>query len=178
PAAASLEACVAGLERAAVKAGVAPSVANAAFAGFEADETVVRSSRNQAEFAVPIWDYMAFLVDDERIADGRAMLERHAGTLAKIEKRFGVDRHVLVALWGVESNFGRLQGGHFIPHALANLTCNGRRAGFFRSELINALQLVSRGDLALEDLRGSWAGAFGQTQFIPSTYRRLAVDFD
>src|SRR5690606_17296092 len=95
-----------------------------------------------------------------------------------IEKRFGVDRHVLVALWGVESNFGRLQGGHFIPHALANLTCSGRRAGFFRSELINALQIVSRGDLALEDLRGSWAGAFGQTQFIPSTYRRLAIDFD
>ena len=175
---ASLKSCVAGIERSAVKSGVKRSVASAAFADLEVDETVTRSANSQAEFDIPIWDYMAFLVDDERIADGRAMLDKHEAVLGRIEKRYGVDRHILVALWGVESDFGRRQGGHFIPHALANLVCNGRRARFFRSELIHALKIVSRGDLALDDLRGSWAGAFGQTQFMPSTYRRLAVDFD
>jgi lytic murein transglycosylase len=175
---AALKTCVAGIERAAVKSGVKRSVASAAFADFEVDETVTRSASSQAEFDIPIWDYMAFLVDDERIADGRAMLDKHKDILGGIEKRYGIDRHILVALWGVESDYGRRQGGHFIPHALANLVCNGRRARFFRSELIHALKIVSRGDLALDDLRGSWAGAFGQTQFMPSTYRRLAVDFD
>ncbi len=85
---------------------------------------------------------------------------------------------MIAALWGVESNYGQDQGDFYIPHALANVACAGRRASFFRGELIQALKLVSRGDLKLADLRGSWAGAFGQTQFIPSTYRRLAVDFD
>jgi lytic murein transglycosylase len=175
---ASLETCVAGIERAAVKSGVKRSVASAAFADLKVDETVTRSASSQAEFDIPIWDYMAFLVDDERIVDGRAMIDKHEAVLGRIEKRYGIDRHILVALWGVESDFGRRQGGHFIPHALANLACNGRRARYFRGELIHALKIVSRGDLALDDLRGSWAGAFGQTQFMPSTYRRLAVDFD
>jgi lytic murein transglycosylase len=175
---ASLKSCVAGIERAAVRAGVSRGVAREAFAGFDFDELVLRQSRNQAEFDIPIWDYMAFLVDDERIADGRAMLERHKDVLARVEKRYGVDRHIIVALWGIESDYGKRKGSHFIPHALANLACKGRRARFFRKELIQALRLVSRGDIALDDLRGSWAGAFGHTQFMPSTYRRLAVDFD
>ena len=93
--------------------------------------------------------------------------------------RLPVDWHVILAVWGVETDYGRVTGSHFLPHALATLTCRGgRRADFWRGELIAALQLVDRGDLPLDDLYGSWAGAFGQTQFIPSTYRRLAVDFD
>lgn len=177
-AAASLESCVAGIRNAAIKAGVSRAVAAKALGGVRFDEKAVRFSRTQPEYRTPIWDYMAFLVDQERIDTGRAMMKRHDRVLRAVEKAYGVDRYVIAALWGIESNYGRDQGDFYIPHALANVACAGRKADFFRNELIQALKLVSRGDLKLADLRGSWAGAFGQTQFIPSTYRRLAVDFD
>ena len=107
------------------------------------------------------------------------MMRRHNDVLAAAEQRFGVDRHVIAAVWGVESNYGAEPGDSFLPHALATLICEtGRRTDFWRGELIAALGLVQRGDLELDELYGSWAGAFGQTQFIPSTYERLAVDFD
>ena len=106
-------------------------------------------------------------------------MAQHDRILRAAEREFGVDRHVIAAVWGVETDYGRETGGYFLPHALATLVCAGeRRQDFWRGELIAALKLVDRGDLALEELRGSWAGAFGQTQFIPSTYQRLAVDFD
>jgi lytic murein transglycosylase len=142
------------------------------------DEKVVRLSQAQPEFKTPIWDYLAFLVDDERISDGRKMMKRHGDTLRAVERAYGVDRHVVAAVWGVESNYGSEQGEFFIPHALANLVCAGRRTAFWRDELMAALKIADAGDLELDDLNGSWAGAFGQTQFIPTTYRRLAVDFD
>jgi lytic murein transglycosylase len=107
------------------------------------------------------------------------MMRRDDRVLRAAEQRFGVDRHVIAAVWGVETDYGRETGDRFIPHALATLVCQGhRRRDFWRGELIAALKLVDRGDLELDDLHGSWAGAFGQTQFIPSTYQRLAVDFD
>lgn len=176
--AASLSACVDGIRRAAIKSGVSKSIADRALGGVKYDEKAVRFSRSQPEYKTPIWDYMAFLVDDQRIADGKAMLKRHNRTLRAVEKRYGVDRHIITALWGVESDYGQFRGDFYIPHALANVACSGRRAKYFRGELITVLKLVDRGDLRLEDLQGSWAGAFGQTQFMPSTYRRLAVDFD
>ena len=177
-AAASLERCVASIKSAAIKAGVSKAIANKALGGVRFDEKAVRFSRSQPEYKTPIWDYMAFLVDDARIKTGKAMLKRHARTLRAVEKTYGVDRHIIAALWGVESDYGRFRGDFYIPHALANVACSGRRAKFFQAELITALKLVSRGDITLSDLQGSWAGAFGQTQFMPSTYRRLAVDFD
>lgn len=171
--------CIAGLKQAAIRSGVAPALAERALALKEPNEKVLELSAVQPEFKTPIWDYMAFLVDEERVRDGRALLQRHARVLAEAERRYGVDRHIVVAVWGVESNYGREMGEHFLPHALATLACaGGRRANFWRSELLAALALVQRGDFALERLRGSWAGAFGQTQFMPSVYRRLAVDFD
>ena len=107
------------------------------------------------------------------------MLRKHMTVLKAAERRFGVDRHVITAIWGVETDYGRETGDNFLPHALATLTCEGGpRRRFWRRELIQALKLVQRGDLKLNKLYGSWAGAFGQTQFIPSTYQRLAVDFD
>ncbi|MFO0988816.1 MAG: lytic murein transglycosylase [Alphaproteobacteria bacterium] len=171
--------CIAGLKQAAIRSGVSPALAERALALKEPNEKVLELSAVQPEFKTPIWDYMAFLVDEERVRDGRALLQRHARVLAEAERRFGVDRHIVVAVWGVESNYGREMGEHFLPHALATLACaGGGRANFWRSELLAALALVQRGDFALERLRGSWAGAFGQTQFMPSVYRRLAVDFD
>ncbi|HEX2256597.1 MAG TPA: lytic murein transglycosylase, partial [Afifellaceae bacterium] len=179
PAAANFSGCVAGLKQAAIKAGVSPAVAARALDGAQPDERVLRLSRAQPEFKTPIWDYLGFLVDEERVRDGRAMMQRYDRVLRAAEERFGVSRFVIAAVWGVESDFGKEAGDNFLPHALANLVCqSGRRTDFWRGELIAALRLVQRGDLALERLYGSWAGAFGQTQFIPSTYERLAVDFD
>jgi lytic murein transglycosylase len=107
------------------------------------------------------------------------MMKRHDDVLSAAEDRFGVNRYVITAIWGIETNFGRDIGNNFLPHALATLACNGgRKAGFWRNELMAALKIVNRGDLKLEHLYSSWAGAFGQTQFLPSTYLRLAVDFD
>ena len=179
PAAADFPACKAELKRAAVKAGVDAGIAARALDQVEPDEKVLAASQAQPEFTIPIWDYLALLVDDARIADGRAKLAEHDALLRQAEARFGVDRHVIAAVWGVETDYGREAGRNFLPRALATLACLGeRRRDFWRGELIAALELVDRGDLPLDELYGSWAGAFGQTQFIPSTYRRLAVDFD
>jgi lytic murein transglycosylase len=179
PAAAAFEACVAELERAAVDRGVPADVAARAFAEAERDERVLELASRRPEFTLEIWDYMAFLVDDERIADGRAELAEHGDLLAEIEARYGVDRHVVLAIWGIETDYGRRTGEHFLPRSLSTLVCAGeRRRDFWRGELMAAMELVAAGDLTLDELYGSWAGAFGHTQFIPTSYRRLAVDFD
>ena len=179
PAAASFSSCVAGLREAAVRAGVSRSVASRALDIAEPDEKVLRLSEVQPEFKMRIWDYLGFLVDEQRVADGRAMMRQYEHILRAAERRFGVDRHVIAAVWGVETDYGREAGDNYLPHALATLVCEGgRRKNFWRGELIVALKLVDEGDLQLDELYGSWAGAFGQTQFIPSTYQRLAVDFD
>ena len=171
--------CLAGLKATAIKAGISPSVVSQALDNVQADEKVLRLSKVQPEFKTPIWDYFGFLIDEERVETGRAMMRKYDNVLRAAEKKFGVDRHVIAAVWGVETDYGREAGDSYLPQALATLTCEGgRRKDFWRGELIAALKLVDRGDLQLNKLYGSWAGAFGQTQFIPSTYQRLAVDFD
>ena len=174
----SLSSCIESLKHQVVRAGVPAKLAEEALSGVSFDEKVVRFSRTQPEYVTPIWDYMAFLVDPRRIADGKAMLKKYGATLSAVERRFGVDRYIVAALWGIESDYGQVHGEFFLPHGLANIICAGKKPGFFTSELASALRLVASGDVRLADLKGSWAGAFGQTQFIPSTYRRLAVDFD
>jgi len=177
--AASFSSCVAALKNQAVKAGVSAPVAERMLSGARYDEKVVRFSTSQPEYETPIWDYMAFLVDPKRISDGKQRLKKHARTLAAVEKRYGVDRHVVVAVWGIESDYGQFRGDFYTPHALANLVCaGGRRAKYFRNELITTMKIASRGDVPAAHFEGSWAGAFGQTQFMPTTYERLAVDFD
>ena len=177
--AADFPSCLANIKREALRAGVSQAVVGQAFATVEPNEKVLLASQIQPEFKTPIWDYLGFLVDERRINDGRAMLAQHDAVLRAAEQKYGVDRHVITAVWGVESDYGRSAGKNYLPQALSTLACLGeRRRDFWRGELIAALQLVSRGDLKLTELYGSWAGAFGQTQFIPSSYRRLAVDFD
>jgi glucose-6-phosphate 1-epimerase len=146
--------------------------------GLAADPSVLESLDFQPEFRTPIWDYLAGLVDDERVADGEAMLAQHAATLADVERRYGVDRATVVAVWGVESNYGRQFGKKPLLQSLATLSCAGRRQSFFRGELFATLKLLQSGDLQGDGLVGSWAGAFGHTQFMPSTYARIAVDGD
>ncbi|MCI1711298.1 MAG: lytic murein transglycosylase [Chiayiivirga sp.] len=147
-------------------------------AGLAPDPTVLDALDAQPEFVTPIWDYLAALVDEERIADGRQRLREHADTLAQLHARYGVEPETVVAVWGVESDFGRVFGKRPLLTSLATLSCAGRRQGYFRGEFIATLKILQAGDARPEDLRGSWAGAFGHTQFMPSTFLRLAVDFD
>jgi lytic murein transglycosylase len=176
--AARFETCVASIRAEAVKAGVRPSLVERALGDVAFDEKAVRFSRSQPEYKTPVWEYLTLLVDAPRIAQGKAMLEKHAALLKRLHRTYGVDPYSLTALWGVESDYGGEKGEFFLPHALANVACARKNGAPFRRELIAALRLVQKGDLDLDELQGSWAGAFGQTQFIPSTYARVAVDHD
>jgi len=142
------------------------------------DMTVLPLLNQQPEFTTPIWDYLAALVDQQRVDDGRAMLVEHAATLARAEAEYGVDPATVVAVWGVESDYGRSFGKRPLLTSLSTLSCFGRRQPFFQGEFIATLQLLAGGDLRDPGITGSWAGAFGHTQFMPSTYQRIAVDFD
>jgi lytic murein transglycosylase len=179
PARAEFAACLAGLRAHALGQGISTTVFDRTMAGVTPEMKVIEAMGNQPEFKVPVWDYLATLVDDEKITRGRDLLRQHSALLAQIEAAYGVDRHVVVAVWGVESDYGEVKARYSLPQALSTAACFGtRRREFFRGELMATLKIVQRGDLAAEKLRGSWAGAFGHTQFIPSTYLRLAVDFD
>jgi lytic murein transglycosylase len=133
----------------------------------------------QPEFSTPIWDYIAGLVDDERVRDGRERFAQYRQAALAAQHRFSVDAPALIAVWGVESDFGRSFGGRPIIQSLTTLACTpNRRSGYFHGELLAALKILGHGDVKLEEFNGSWAGAFGNTQFMPSTFLRLAVDGD
>ncbi|MGI9216676.1 MAG: lytic murein transglycosylase [Hydrogenophaga sp.] len=170
--------CIEGLRGDARSARVQDEAFTRFTQGLTPDMSVVEKLDYQPEFRMPIWDYLAALVDDERVADGQAQLAQHAEVLAKVAERYGVDPATVVAVWGVESNFGRNFGNYPLVQALGTLSCHGRRQTFFRGELYSALRILQAGHIAPERLVGSWAGAFGHTQFMPTTFERLAVDFD
>jgi lytic murein transglycosylase len=176
-AAASFEHCLAGLRADSLAAGIDAGTFDSATRGVTYNPEIIELSQVQPEFKTPIWDYLAGLVDDERVNDGRAMMARYGQALAAAEQRFGVDRATITAVWGVESDFGRSFGTKPVVQSLATLSCEGRRQGYFRSEFIAALKIIQRGDID-SGFTGSWAGAFGHTQFMPSTYLRIAVDLD
>jgi lytic murein transglycosylase len=170
--------CVAGMRGEAMAKGVSAATFDSQTRGLSPDMTILDLQQQQPEFKTPIWDYLAALVDDQRIADGRAMLSQWRSTLDAVEARFGVDRHVVVAVWGVESDFGKSIGKRPLVQSLATLACYGERASYFRGELIATLKIIDDGNVNPSHLVGSWAGAFGQTQFMPSTFLRLAVDME
>lgn len=170
--------CLETLRPKAIAAGVPRASFDHYTAALEPDPSVLELLDAQPEFTTPIWDYLAALVDDRRVAQGRDMLARHAEILAKVEDEYGVDAATVVAVWGVESDYGQVFGKRPLLVSLATLSCAGRRQTFFQGELIALLKLLHAGDLSAEGLTGSWAGAFGHTQFMPSTYARIAVDFD
>jgi membrane-bound lytic murein transglycosylase B len=138
---------------------------------------VIERDRNQAEFRRSLEDYLAIAASEERVRTGRAMLRQHAGLLAEIEQRFGVEPQVVVAIWGLESSYGARRGNVPVVSALATLAYDGRRGAFFENQLVAALRILDAGDVAPRDFRGSWAGAMGHTQFIPTSYLAYAVDF-
>ncbi|MDQ3495491.1 MAG: lytic murein transglycosylase [Pseudomonadota bacterium] len=176
--AAAFSTCRNRLRAQAEAAGIAGAGFDRHLTGVVPDASVLALLDAQPEFSTPIWDYLAGLVDAERVADGSAMLREHSGTLARAERTYGVDAATIVAVWGVESDYGKTFGKRPLLQSLATLSCFGRRQEFFRGELFATLALLQSGDLRAEGLTGSWAGAFGHTQFMPTTYRRLAVDFD
>jgi len=178
PAAADYRSCLKALRGDAVARGVTAQTFDKALAGFEPDPAVIEAMGSQPEFTTPIWDYLAGLVDEQRVADGRARLESQAKVVADIESKFGVDGTVPLAIWGIETDYGRNLGKRALVRSLATLACEGSRQRFFRGELIDLLRIAQSGDIAPEAMVGSWAGAFGHTQFMPSTFHRLAVDFD
>jgi lytic murein transglycosylase len=170
--------CLDGLQAPARTAGVSAATYKRLTHGLVPDMGVIDKLNFQPEFRTAIWDYLAGLVDEERVAQGQAKLAQHADTLRQVEQRHGVDPATVVAVWGVESNFGQIFGKSPLLQSLSTLSCFGRRQSYFRGEFFAALRILQKGDISPERLVGSWAGAFGHTQFMPSTFERLAVDFD
>lgn len=163
--------------------GISRSTYDAAFAGVTPDPEVLEKARFQPEFVRPMWDYLGSAASEKRVATGRAMLAQHKALLDRIEAQYGVDRHILVAIWGMESSYGEVLTNPKIVkgvvRSLATLAWGDpRRAKFGRQQLLAALKIVERGDIPIHGLTGSWAGAMGHTQFIPTTYQAYAVDFD
>jgi lytic murein transglycosylase len=175
---ADFQSCLQGLRGAAAARGVSATTFDVVTNGLQPDMKVLDFLNDQPEFKTPIWDYLAGLVDDERIADGKAALRQYALALSTAEGRYGVDRYTIVAVWGVESDFGRAIGKRPLVQSLATLSCYGRRQAYFRTEFVATLEILQRGDVDPAHLTGSWAGAFGHTQFMPSTFLRSAVDLD
>ena len=162
----------------ALQSGISAQVFDNAFVGVTPDPSVVTADRSQPEFTRPVWQYLEGALSKQRVNSGKNLLDRHQATLNDIEARYGVDRNTLVAIWGLESSFGQIMGDKSVIRSLATLAHEGRRPAFAKSQLLAALEILQHGDVSPDQLRGSWAGAMGQTQFIPTTYNTHAVDFD
>ena len=162
----------------ALQSGISAALFDQAFSNLQPDPAVLKADQSQPEFTRPVWAYLDGALSSSRQATGRVMLNRHASTLQQIEARYGVDRHILVAIWGLESNYGSNMGNRSVIRSLATLAHQGRRSQFAQTQLLAALEILQRGDTSVANMTGSWAGAMGQTQFIPTTYNDYAVDFD
>ena len=167
-----------GFRAEAAAAGVRQDVIDLAFAGVKPNPRVLELNEDQPEFARAIWDYIDGALSVRRITDGRARLAENRSLLASVEQAYGVDAEIIVAIWGLESSFGALMGDYDAIASLATLGWQGRRTGYGRTQLIGALKILQNGYAERGQLRGSWAGALGQTQFIPTTYLAYAVDHD
>lgn len=162
----------------AAKAGIARDVVTRALAGVSYDPEVIELDRSQKHLKLSFEEFSSSHVTPARVKRGKQRLAEHAELFAKISARFGVAREIIVAIWGLETDFGRNQGSTRSIRALATLAYDCRRAERFRGELSSALRILQRGDLPLERMVGAWAGELGQTQFLPSSYERFGIDFD
>ncbi|PLL14266.1 lytic murein transglycosylase [Tabrizicola sp. TH137] len=162
----------------ALAAGIAPATLDLAFQGIRYNDSVIEKDRNQAEFTRTIWDYLDSAVSDLRVENGTAALRQHRRTLDRLEAVYGVPAEVVTAIWGLESSYGANRGDIPVIESLATLAHDGRRGPFFEAQLIDALRILQSGDVVPEAFTGSWAGAMGHTQFIPSSFHSFAVDFD
>lgn len=160
-------------------AGIAPQTYNAVFTEMQPDDDTLRLMNKQSEFVKPIWEYLDSAVSDTRVEKGRDMLRQYEPVLRQIEARYGVDREAVLAIWGMETNYGGYMGRHNVIQALSTLAYAApRRKKFWRKELVTALAIVQAGHVRFEDMEGSWAGAMGHTQFMPSSWKAYAADYD
>jgi membrane-bound lytic murein transglycosylase B len=169
---------VTGYRSKALAAGVPAATYDAALRGAHFLPEVVARDRRQSEFTKTIWDYLDVAVSEDRVALGRKALAKHADLLDRIEARYGVDKAVVVAIWGLESAYGTYRGDTPTISALATLAYDGRRAAFFEGQLVQALKILDAAHVAPDAMVGSWAGAMGHTQFMPSSWAEFAQDFD
>ena len=160
----------------ALRQGVSLDVFAAAFDGITYNETVIERDLNQSEFSKALWDYLDSAVSDYRIQSGQRAMNANAALLDRIEQGFGVDKEIVVAIWGLESAYGAVRGDTNVIEAMATLAFDGRRGAFFEQQLVAALQILESGDTAPQNMKGSWAGAMGHTQFIPTSFLDYAVD--
>ncbi|MBO6865350.1 MAG: lytic murein transglycosylase, partial [Alphaproteobacteria bacterium] len=156
--------------------GLKPATLDSALNGLQPIERVLELDRRQPEFTRTFWGYLDSFVTEDRIRRGRDLLRRHAALLDQVAKTYGVQPRFLVAFWGMETNFGDYTGGFPVIGAVATLAHDERRSDFFRAELFHALKIVDEGHIAVADMKGSWAGAMGQPQFMPSTFTGYATD--
>ncbi|MBB4284734.1 lytic murein transglycosylase [Roseospira goensis] len=167
-----------GVRSEAVRRGIAAATVNRAFQGVAPNDRVIDLDRRQPEFTQTFWGYFDRAVSETRVEEGRAMLARHGPLLRRVAAETGVPAHVLVAFWGLETNYGGNLGGFNVIEALATLAWDGRRGAFFREQLLTALEIIDQGHIDPARMLGSWAGAMGQMQFMPTTFRDHAVDYD
>jgi len=177
-AAGSFQAFVSGVYAEAMGLGIRRDILDAAFAGVAPNEKVIERDRKQVEFTMTWAQYRARVITDKRINDGRAVIAQNRALFARVEAWSNVSASVIAGIWGLESSFGVETGSYKVIEALATLAWEGRRASFFRGELMAALKILNNGDIAPARMTGSYAGAMGQPQFMPSSYLRMAVDFD
>ncbi len=168
---------VQGFRGRALAQGIHPQVFDRAFQGVTLNGSVIEKDRNQGEFVKPIWEYLDRAVSDERLANGHQALRENRKLLRRIEAAYGVDPEVVVAVWGLESSYGTRRGDIPVIEALATLAYEARRGRFFEGQLLAALKILQSGDVHPQAMVGSWAGAMGHTQFIPTSYLSFAVDF-
>lgn len=165
-----------GFRSEAASAGIRADILDVAFDGVTMNQRVFELNDNQPEFARSVWDYLDSAVSAKRVMDGRGRVAENKALLDRVEAEFGVDQEIIGAIWGLESSYGAVMGDHDVIGALATLGWKGRRTGYGREQLIGALKILQNGYADRAQLRGSWAGAMGQTQFIPTTYLVYAVD--
>jgi len=177
-AAANFDNCVASMWPDAARRNISQASFQRFTAGLTPDLRIMDLMDSQPEFTKSIWDYLDILVNDVRLAKGREILAKYKPQFDAAEKAYGVDRYVIAAIWGIESNYSSQMGDRSVLQSTATLSCVGRRQKYFKDEFLSALEILHRGDLRPEQLRGSWAGAFGPTQFMPTAFKRYAVDAD
>ncbi len=172
------ESWLAAFKQQAASEGVSPAAIESALGGLSYDRSVISHDRGQKVFTQSFERFSGRLISAGRLARGRRLLQTHAALFRSIEQQYGVPGAVLVAIWGLETDFGADNGNFRTFSALATLAYDCRRADRFRDELMDALRIVQRGDMAPSQMRGAWAGEIGQTQFMPSSYTKYAVDFN
>ena len=177
-AAANFQNCVAAMWPDAARRHVSQANFERFTAGLAPDLRIMDLMDSQPEFTKAIWDYLDILVNDNRLAKGREILAKYKPQFDAVEKAYGVDRYIIASIWGIESNYSTQMGDRSVLNSTATLACIGRRQAYFKDEFLTALEILNRGDLRPEQMRGSWAGAFGPTQFMPTAFKRYAVDGD